>query len=263
VLYFQAATRGSNQELFRKTTGCEVPQAIELNQNAPSKGFPIGEYLGRLWLFADTGSGNAIHYLDDDGLSAVPLSADIVILDDFRQVGPRDVPRGFVEFDGGVVFTATSTDGKSGTYIARIDRDPPPPPVNDEPCFQTQPADPPQRPAFTSSIGVNGKYSHLHRIDVGSSLAVACEAMLIYEAESVVRASILEHRPDSDGNRVLKTCTDNLQPFDSQKFCRVKVPARRGETRYFCRVTTRADDGRVVVKRATTRVIAERPRRID
>lgn len=259
VLYFSAATRGVNRELFRKTVACPVPQAIALNPDRPSRSRPIGEFLGRLWFFADTGSGLALHYLDDDGLSAVTLEADIIVSESAVN---RDNPTGFVEYDGGVLFTATSTGGERGTYIARIDRDPPLPPAIDEPCLQTQPSDPLERPKFQSSITVNGAVNGTgrdrHKVASGSPVELNCRATLLYDSMSVVRTQIMANRPGVPGNQILRSCARNMTPFVSRNLCRVTVPAQTGLTRYFCRYATPDEEGRIVVKRKLSRVIGVR-----
>ncbi len=132
VLYFQAAADGENFELYRMTSAQAEPEALLLNPNGPSGAKPLGQYLNRLWFAADTGAGLDIHYLADDGVSAVPLGVGAAIANSARY---------FTQFNDQLIFSATTAvpgpygtwgpKTRWGTYVVSIDQ---PEPCNTKVC---------------------------------------------------------------------------------------------------------------------------------
>ena len=250
VLYFQATANGTDKEIYRQTSSCGVPEVLPLNQNAPSEGKPIGEFLGRLWFTADSGAGQELHYLDNNGESGVPFTTDIA----FSGPWNYDGPTGFVEFDNGVVFSAINTAGEMGTYFARIDREPIPIPVV-EPCAP--------EPELSIEFSVNDvDHDSRPRLKVrrGSLLTLSCDAASVPANQSAtLTVSIWERSAQRTGNRRLRLCNLN-QNTTSTAQCTARVRAKHGRTRYWCRAKAKHESGRSLRKHAATIVLGTRPR---
>lgn len=257
TLYFQASrTDGvisnarTDSELYRLTVGDALPEIIRLNPNSPSLARPSGEFLGRLWLTADTGAGNDLHYFAADNITAVPLGVSASI---------ADTARGFTAFDHRVIFNAQGEDGHWGTYAASIED-----PAPDNPKNPKQPKSPngpdpqpgPSKGGLKSSLSINGgRYSQSPGLteSTGSRLSVRCDitnrsSRTIHSA----RISLTERKRGRTGRTIrqrLGLCQrETLAPGETVS-CRRKTTIRRGNRRLLCTTTAKTATGTRLITR--------------
>jgi|GEM_PF-3999921 len=112
AFYFRARSDGIHADLFRMQSGDLSPKPLVLNQDGPAHARPLGEFLGKLWLVADIGSGVDLHYLDQHESTPTPLNVSESV---------ARSARGFTVFDDHVVFSAKNESGEWWTYAARHD----------------------------------------------------------------------------------------------------------------------------------------------
>jgi len=112
AFYFRARTDGENADLYRSGRDDPTPARIVLNPNGPSHARPLGEFLEKLWLVADTGSGIDLHYLNPSDNTLVPLNTGESI---------ARSARGFTVYRDHVIFTAMDQSQQWWTFAASID----------------------------------------------------------------------------------------------------------------------------------------------
>jgi len=112
AFYFRARSDGENADLYRSERDDPYPQRVVLNPDGPSHARPLGEFLEKLWLVADTGSGIDLHYLNPSDNTLVPLNTGESI---------ARSARGFTVFRDHVIFTAMDQSQQWWTFAASID----------------------------------------------------------------------------------------------------------------------------------------------
>jgi len=132
-LYFTAYPDGSPNgggniedqlaQIYRMSSPNGAPEPLLFRPQVPfAQSRVFGEFGGRIWLWTDTGTGQQIHYLTEDGTDAVPVQLP-------TRFSSSAFADGFVEFGDYVVFWVydyvETVDGtvviKGWTYAVRFD----------------------------------------------------------------------------------------------------------------------------------------------
>jgi len=235
ALYFAARHDGVSRNLWRLGSTNEVPERITLNPNAPSDAKPIAEFGGRLWLMADTGGGMDLHYLMDDGTSAVGVQLDERV---------AATAYGFTPIADGFVFRAISTSGETGTWR-----------VTNLPAEETSPVDEPQASAISTMLLINGRERPRNApMTAASGRQIKLRCLVNNNGAgriSNVRISLRRINLRSADDRLSSApCTRaGIRPGGSTG-CNRSTRIGDGLTRYLCLATARDAGGSVVRSRS-------------
>jgi len=252
VLYFQASrTDGftffgetrENSELYRMTSADALPELISLNPNESSAAAPLGEYLGRLWLLADTGTGVDLHYLAQDGVSAVPLGVGEVV---------AKSARGFIEYEDRLIFTAQGEDGRWATYAATINGRVPDKPDTPDGKKPKKPAPSPPSPkgkTLETTLTVDSRSERERpgfRAAAGSVVSVRCDVTnQSTRAIHSVKTSLGNQRATGSNKdrKTIRSCRSAvLEPGDTT-ICRRSIRLQKGKRKFQCISQARTQGG--------------------
>lgn len=256
VVYFRAQAEDGEPQLYRIVGVDGIPEMMALNPNGPSNAVPLGGMNDRLWFAADTGAGLDLHYLDDDGRSAVPLGVGAAVANTANYL---------TQFQGSVVFSATDENQRKGTWIISATEKTDPGsgdgPDKGGPDKDGSNGKQPSsgdhggtKTKMTSHLRINGRRSTAKKPYVSkrrARLRVSCDARnRTTAATGQVRTTIVEQFRSKTRSelrfRRLKTCSRKALAAGNTARCTVtRRAASSGRTRYRCETQTTVDNGTV------------------